>query len=153
MQAAPALFAGLALATVSALSGCQPRDMDNAHRTPAQAEALPRERLVAPDRPQQAPSGGFQARFVAGPPQGSVKTWLVVVADSAGTEVFRDSQPYSARHAVAAIWLSTADQLWVLSSDVGMAKVDRDAAGRWHKTTITPETLASVPPEIARWQR
>jgi hypothetical protein len=98
--------------------------------------------------------GAFVAKVEAGPEQSGVATWVAVIGEAkTGREVFRDSYGYSARHGVGVTWLSSADQLWLISADVGLARVGQGTDGRWTKTTITPETLAQVPPEIARLRR
>ncbi|OLF19352.1 hypothetical protein BU204_02865 [Actinophytocola xanthii] len=108
------------------------------------------DRYVELDRPQRSPSGEFTASLVAGPEQDGVATRVVVVTDTDGHEVFRDDYAYSTRHGVGVTWLSSADQLWILSADVGTAHVDRAADGTWTKTAISPETADTVPEEIER---
>jgi len=108
------------------------------------------DRFVRPDAPRSAPSGEFTASVENGPGQNGVKTWIVVIKDRGGREVFRDDYRYSTRHGVGVTWLSNRDQLWILSSDVGRAYVERGADGVWTKTKITPETRKSVPEEIDR---
>lgn len=110
------------------------------------------DRFVRPDAPKAAPSGTYTAHAEAGPDQNGVATWVVVIRDRSGTEVFRDDYAYSTRHGVGITWLSTADQLWVLSADVGDAHVDRTDAG-WSKTKLTPSTLGDKPEEIRRLGR
>lgn len=46
-------------------------------------------------------------------------SWIVVITERAGREVFRDGEAYSSRHGVGITWLTDTDELWVLSSDVG----------------------------------
>lgn len=64
-----------------------------------------------------------------------------------GKEVFHDSTAYSTRHGVGVTWLSTKDQLWILSSDVGTSYVQSDGSV-WTKTSITPTTRKDIPKEI-----
>lgn len=109
-----------------------------------------RDRFVEADDPRTAPSGEFTASLDDGPPQDGVPTHVVVITDADGTEVFRDDHAYSSRHGVGVTWLSSADQLWILSTDVGTAHVDRQADGTWVKTAITPSTADTVPDEIDR---
>ena len=111
------------------------------------------ERFATPARPLPSPSGAYIAAPEMGPEQNGVKTWVVVIRDRSGTEVFRDHYAYSTRHGVGITWLATADQLWILSGDVGTAHVDRLPDGTWEKTAITPETLDQVPQEIAQLQK
>jgi hypothetical protein len=71
---------------------------------------------------------------------------VVITAMPAGCGLFRGSESGDdrfARPGVGITWLSSGDQLWVLSSDV-----DRAADGTWIKTAITPETTDTVPDEI-----
>jgi hypothetical protein len=110
------------------------------------------DRFVLPDAPRAAPSGKYTAHAEAGPEQNGVPTWVVVIRDQGGGEVFRDEYAYSTRHGVGITWLSTADQLWVLSADVGDAHVDPSGSG-WVKTTLTPSTLDDKPEEIRRLSR
>jgi hypothetical protein len=100
-----------------------------------------------------SPSDAFIAKVETGAEQNGVATWITVIQDKSGREVFRDSYAYSTRHGVGITWLSTADQLWLISSDVGLARIDKQDDGRWTKTTITPEMLAQVPQEIAQLRR
>ncbi len=111
------------------------------------------ERFATPDHPLPSPSGGYVAAPEMGPEQNNVQTWVVVIRDRSGTEVFRDDYAYSTRHGVGVTWLSTADQLWILSGDVGTAHVDRMPDGTWRKTAITPETVGQVPAEIAQLKK
>jgi hypothetical protein len=107
------------------------------------------DRFVDVGRPKESPSGTFIASLEEGPEQNGVETRVVVISDANGREVFRDDYAYSTRHGVRVTWLSSADQLWILSSDVGTAHVDRQEDGTWTKTAITPETADTVPEEIA----
>jgi hypothetical protein len=87
------------------------------------------ERFVVPDRPRHSPSGEFLALVEDGPVQNGVRTWVVVLVDSDGAEVFRDDYAYSTRHGVGVTWLSDEDQVWILSGDVGTAYVEREVGG------------------------
>jgi hypothetical protein len=110
--------------------------------------AIRGDRFVQPGSSKPAPSGQYTAAAENGPVQNGVATWVVLVRDTSGAEVFRDDYAYSLRHGVGITWLSSADQLWVLSADVGTAHIDRAPDGSWHKTLITPETVATIPEEI-----
>lgn len=108
------------------------------------------DRFAQPDHPKDSPSGQYSVSVDMGPNENGVDTWVAVIRDKAtGTEVFRDSYAYSSRHGVGITWLSTDDQLWLLSSDVGTAHVDRKPDGTWTKTSIYPETAGDVPQEIS----
>ncbi|MEN3613948.1 hypothetical protein AAH979_30900 [Plantactinospora sp. ZYX-F-223] len=105
------------------------------------------ERFVLPNKPHKSPSGQYIASVIAGPQQNGVKTRIVVITDSVGKEVFHDDTPYSLRHGVGVTWLSSKDQLWILSSDIGTSYVQSDGS-TWTKTSITPETIKDIPKEI-----
>jgi hypothetical protein len=86
-----------------------------------------------------------------GPNQNGVDTWVAVIRDNAtGAEVFRDSYAYGNRHGVGITWLSSADQLWLLSNDVGTAHVDRKPDGTWIKTSIYPEKQSATSPRRSK---
>lgn len=110
------------------------------------------DRFVRPGQPKSSPSGSYTAFADYGPEDHGVTTWVAVIKDAAGNEVFRDEDNYSSRHGVGITWLSTEDQLWLLSSDVGTAHVDRSADGTWVKTWMNPETIGTVPEEIKSLQ-
>lgn len=111
------------------------------------------ERFVRLDAPKRSPSGAFTAYVVPGPVQNSVKTLIPVIRDSNNIEVFHDTEAYSTRHGVGVTWLSTKDQLWILSGDVGDAYVELGADGAWHKTRLTPEMKNPIPSEIEKLTR
>lgn len=107
------------------------------------------DRFARPDHPKDSPSGQYSVSVDLGPNQNGVDTWVAVVRDKAtGAEVFRDSYAYSSRHGIGITWLSSRDQLWLLSSDVGTAHVDWQPDGTWTKTSIYPETVGDIPEEI-----
>jgi hypothetical protein len=105
------------------------------------------DRMVRQGSPRTSPSGDFIAAFQDGPDQNGVATVVVVITDASGTEVFHDDDAYSTRHGVGVTWLSTSDQLWILSSDVGTSHVEQHD-GVWVKTAMTPQTLDTIPEEI-----
>jgi hypothetical protein len=130
---------GGSLVVVFALAGCAGGRDDPESGVP--------ERFVTLARPHVSPSGKFTASMVAGPVENSVPTRIVVVSDAAGKEFFHDTEAYSLRHRITVTWLSTKDQLWLDSGDVGRAFVEAEA-GTWRKTYITPETVSTIPKEI-----
>src|SRR5688572_16719902 len=73
------------------------------------------QRFARPEEPCTSPSGQFVARVDLGPEQNGVPTWIAVITDRKGQEVFRDSDAYSSRHGVGITWLSGKDELWLLS--------------------------------------
>jgi hypothetical protein len=105
------------------------------------------ERFVLLNRPHKSPSGQYIASVIAGPDQNGVATRVVVISDSAGKEVFHDDMPYSVRHGLGVTWLSTKDQLWILSGDIGTSYLQSDGS-TWTRTSITPETTKDIPEEI-----
>jgi hypothetical protein len=132
------LIAAVMALLVAAL-GCTPAEQD---------------RFVGPGEPRVSPSGDHTATVEERADEHGVPSWTVVITEASGTEVFRDDEAYSAgrNHGVGVIWLSDRDQLWILSSDIGRAHVERDASGSWTKTAITPQTRDSIPQEIADLQ-
>ena len=80
-----------------------------------------------------SPSGKFVARVDIEPEQNGVETWIVVIDDVSGRKVFRDTDAYSSRHGVGITWLSGADELWLLSSDIDTSSVARGPDGGWRK--------------------
>lgn len=134
------LLGGLLLGEL-VLAGCSDRDDRDL-------------RFAEPGASRASPSGDVMAVVELGPEQDGVPTWRPVILDGAGAAVFRDDEVYSTRQGgVAVTWLSDADQLWILSGDIGARHVDRGPDGTWRKTTITPDTLATVPTEIRRLRR
>lgn len=107
------------------------------------------DRFARPGQPRTSPSGELVARVVPGPEQNGVETWVVVIEDRRGWEVFRDDYAYSSRHGVGVTWLSGADELWVLSSDVGTSSIVRGPDGTWRKEYPRPGRFdEDVPAEI-----
>ncbi|MGI8647788.1 MAG: hypothetical protein ACR2JX_06145 [Mycobacteriales bacterium] len=136
------LLLGVAAALVAILMGCGTSDRTNAQE----------ERFVGIGKPKLSSSGLYTASVKFGPEENSVKTWIAVINDTSGTEVFRDDYAYSPRHRLTITWLSGHDQLWILSSDVGTSHIDRQPDGTWKKIDITPETLGEVPAEINQYR-
>ncbi|MEJ7630703.1 MAG: hypothetical protein WKF54_14035 [Nocardioidaceae bacterium] len=110
--------------TVSVLAGCSVLFGD--------ARSAP-DRFAQPGHPVASPSGKFVARVDIEPEQNGVETWIVVIDDVSGRKVFRDTDAYSSRHGVGITWLSGADELWLLSSDIGTSSVARGPDGGWRK--------------------
>jgi hypothetical protein len=107
------------------------------------------QRFARPGQPQTSPSGKFVAQADLGPEQNGVPTWVVVITERDGREVFRDSEAYSSRHGVGITWRAGTDELWVLSSDVGTSSVRRGADGNWSKEYPRPGHYEQdVPAEI-----
>ena len=92
------------------------------------------DRFVTVGSPHPSPSGDFVASVLEGPERDGAATRLVVITDGAGTEVFRDDREYSTRHGVGVTWLSTGDQLWILSGGEAPASV-QPTGGVWRKTS------------------
>ncbi|AKS32415.1 hypothetical protein [Mycolicibacterium goodii] len=129
-----AVATGVAVMVV--LSGCQPLGTDHDP-----------ERFVRPGAPKVSPSKIYTAAVDQGPFRDGVETWVAVIIDESGAEVFHDDHPFDAGHETSITWLSTEDQLWLLSGDVGSAHVDRHPDGRWVKTTVSPD-VDGMPDEI-----
>jgi len=107
------------------------------------------QRFARPGQPQTSPSGTFVAQADLGPEPNGVQTWVVVITERDGREVFRDSEAYSSRHGVGITWRAGTDELWVLSSDVGTSSVRRGADGNWSKEYPRPGHYEQdVPAEI-----
>lgn len=107
------------------------------------------DRFARPDHPRDSPSGHYTASVDLGRNQNGVDTWVAVIRNNTtGTEVFRDPYAYSTRHGIGITWLSTNDQLWLLSGDVGTSHVDRQPDGTWVKANIYPDTAGDIPEEI-----
>ncbi|MGH3931780.1 MAG: hypothetical protein ACRDTF_17605 [Pseudonocardiaceae bacterium] len=107
------------------------------------------ERFVRPGQPRTSPSGGLVAQADLGPEQNGVPTWIVVITERDGREVFRDSEAYSSRHGVGITWRTGTDELWVLSSDVGTSAIRQGPDGSWSKGYLRPGHYAEdVPAEI-----
>jgi hypothetical protein len=108
-------------------------------------------RFVTPERPVASPSGRYTAEVTLGPEQNGVKTWKVRIRNGQSRElVFTDDYAYSTRHSLRITWLSTADQLWLISGDVGTSHVDPGPEGTWTKKPVGPDGRATVPEEIRR---
>jgi hypothetical protein len=106
-------------------------------------------RFATPERPMASPSGRYTAEVTLGPEENGVKTWMVRIRESqSGQLVFTDDYAYSTRHPLRITWLSTADQLWLVSGDVGTSHVDPQPDGTWTKKAVTPDDRAAVPEEI-----
>jgi hypothetical protein len=124
------------IAVMVALSGCQATSTD--HDT---------ERFVKPGAPKVSPSKIYTAAVDRGPVHDGVETWVAVIIDESGAEVFHDDHAFSTGHETDITWLSNEDQLWLLSREMGSAHVDRHPDGRWIKTTVSPD-VDSMPAEI-----
>jgi hypothetical protein len=108
-------------------------------------------RFATPERSVVSPSGRYTAEVIFGPEQNGVRTWIARIRDGrSGELVFVDDYAYSTRHRLRITWLSTADQLWLISGDVGTSHVDAEPDGSWTKTPIGPGGRANVPEEIRR---
>lgn len=111
-----------------------------------------------------SPSGEYTASVEYGPEDNGVKTWVPVIRDKSGKEVFRDSHddysPCSTRQKLLVTWLSTKPaELWVYSDDVGSFSISRSADGEWMKQhngapkeIKVPHPLwTSRPGAVGRW--
>lgn len=109
------------------------------------------DRFARPGQPKTSPSGLYTAYAEWGPDENTVKTWVVVVRDKSGKEVFHDDYAYSTRHGVMITWLSTEpNQLWIYSGDVAVSRVSPNPSGIWEKTPVRRQ---DVPDEISELWR
>jgi hypothetical protein len=130
------LLTSALLAVVVTLSGCNLGSAED--------------RFVRPGSPRTSPTGGFTAEIQNGPERDGAPSWVVVVRDSAGGEVFRDDFAYSIRHRIGVTWRSDRDQLWIVSTEAGTHYVQQGAGQRWDKRAVTQDTRDQVPEEIAK---
>lgn len=129
------------LAVASVLAGCVFNRADHSND----------KRMVKPDNPQPSPSGQYTAYAEWGPDENTVKTWMVVIRDKSGNEVFHDDYAYSTRHGVMITWLSTEpNQLWIYSGDVAVSRVSPNPSGTWEKVPVRRQ---EVPSEISELWR
>ncbi|XVV06038.1 hypothetical protein ACQPW3_11890 [Actinosynnema sp. CA-248983] len=127
----------IALLALASCTGSAPDDVD--------------ERFVVPGKPRTSPSGNFTAHVEVGDDK---TARLVSISDAKDVEVFRDDLVYRVGNAgrLTVVWLSTADQLWILSTDIGTRYVNRDAStGTW--TVDYPADRKDVPQEIKDLER
>lgn len=110
------------------------------------------DRLVTPGHSVSSPSGGYTASVEYGPEENGVRTWVPVIHDKVGNEVFRDDHddysPYSTRQKILVTWLSTRPaELWVYSGDVGTFSITQQPNGTWSKQA------GNAPKEISDLRR
>lgn len=101
--------------------------------------------LVPEDGERVSPSGQFTAEF-ASEGAGSDARVHPVIKDAGGTIVWADDERYLVRaHPLGVAWQSDEDVLWLLSSDIGTARVVQ-SNGVWVKdwewTTLPPDIEA-----------
>ncbi|BDY33141.1 hypothetical protein [Mycolicibacterium mageritense] len=114
--------------------------------------SLDGDRFVRPDHPVESPSGEYTASIEYGPTENNVKTWIPVVRDKNGSEVFRDVHdsyaPYSTRSVLYVTWLSTKPaELWVYSGDVGEFAISQQPDGTWSKRAeAAPKEITDLHP-------
>ncbi|WP_396903369.1 hypothetical protein [Mycolicibacterium sp.] len=107
--------------------------------------------VVTPDHAQTSPSGTYTAFAQHGPQENGQDTWVVVIRDEAGNEVFHDRSAYSPAAGVMITWLSTEPaQLWVYSGDTGVYRIAPGSHGGWTRAGVKPDNM---PSEISsRWE-
>ncbi|MBP2450938.1 hypothetical protein [Mycolicibacterium lutetiense] len=102
--------------------------------------------IVTPGHDQASPSDAYTAVAEEGPDENGVKTWVVVIRDKAGQEVFHDHSSYRTP-GVMITWLPTEpEQLWVYSGDAGVYRIAPGSHGGWTRSVVKRE---NVPPEIS----
>ncbi|QZH68045.1 hypothetical protein [Mycolicibacterium farcinogenes] len=122
------------LSVMAIAAGCGKGDDSAAH-------------TVTPEHAQTSPSGTYTAYAQNGPVENGADTWVVVVRDNAGQEVFHDRSAYSPAKGVMITWLPTEpDQLWVYSADAGVYRIAPGSHGGWTRSGVKPE---NVPSEIS----
>lgn len=131
------------LVAVTAVAGCsifgQPKSLDG-------------DRFARPDHPVDSPSGEYTAAIEYGPTENNVKTWIPVIRDKDGNEVFRDVHdsyaPYSTRSTLYVTWLSTKPaELWIYSGDVGEFAISQQSNGTWIKRSEpAPKEITDLHP-------
>jgi len=95
--------------------------------------------------PVPSPSGEFAAVIdAAGDALG------VLLRDSEGTDFWADDYPYEPAHPPSVLWQTDADVLWVLSEELGTARIRQDSEGGWSKEAAE-ELDEEIPEEIAYW--
>ncbi|QZH60230.1 hypothetical protein K1X22_29675 [Mycolicibacterium farcinogenes] len=102
---------------------------------------------VTPEHAQTSPSGVYTASVQDGPEENGAKTWVVVVRDKAGQEVFHDRSAYNPADGVMITWSPTEpEQLWVYSGDAGVYRIAPGSHGGWTRAGVKPE---NVPSEVS----
>lgn len=125
----------LASAFVLALAACSPADEEPPGPEPVEEVGVP----------VPAPSGEVTAVIdAAGEELG------VMLRDAEGTDFWGDDFPYRPDQPPGLLWEAEADVLWVLSEDLGAARIAQDSEGAWSKQPAD-ELDEEIPEEIAYW--
>lgn len=74
----------------------------------------------------------------------------VMLRDAEGTDFWGDDFPYRADQPPGLLWEAEADVLWVLSGDLGTARIAQDSDGAWSKQSAD-ELDEQIPEEVAYW--
>lgn len=117
-----------------------------------QSKSLDGDRFARPDHPVDSPSGQYTAAVESGPTENGVETWIPVIRDRNGNEVFRDVHdtyaPYSTRSVLYVTWLSSKPaELWVYSGDVGEFAISQQPDGTWAKRVeAAPKEITDLHP-------
>ena len=74
----------------------------------------------------------------------------VVLRDASGTDIWADDFPYAPTMETGLLWETAADVLWVLSADLGTARIAQ-TDGAWSKQM--PVSEGEIPEQIAPWIR
>lgn len=122
-----------------AIAGCTSVD-------PTDSRVDDRPRVASSLHDEVVSDGGFVAGFVEGDPSGGVQMLVPVIRDAGGQVVYEDHDAYSTRHGVGLVWHAegATEALWILSGDIGTARVAETEDGTW-----TKEWTADLPEEIA----
>ncbi|WP_174683199.1 hypothetical protein [Mycolicibacterium fortuitum] len=106
----------------------------------------PASATVTPGHSQTSPSDAYTAFAEEGSEEDGAKTWVVVIRDKAGQEVFHDHSSYRTPGVMIA-WLPTEpEQLWVYSNDEGIYRIAPGSHGGWTRGAVKRE---NVPSEIS----
>ncbi|MGA5545812.1 hypothetical protein ACPCIR_28565 [Mycobacterium sp. NPDC051198] len=106
--------------------------------------------VVTPGHDQRSPSDAYTASAQDGPDENGGKTWVPVIRDEAGREVFHDHSSYRTP-GVVITWLPTEpEQLWVYSDEDGIYRIAPGSHGGWTRSAVKRE---NVPSEISNlWE-
>lgn len=95
--------------------------------------------------PVPSPSGEITAVI-----DGAGEAVGVLLRDAEGVDFWADDYPYELEHPPSVLWETDADVLWVLSAELGTARIHQDSEGGWSKQPA--ENLdEEVPEEIDHW--
>src|SRR5699024_3174092 len=74
----------------------------------------------------------------------------VLLRDAEGIDFWADDYPYDPEQPPAVLWETEADVLWVLSEELGTARIRQGPEGGWSKETAE-DLDEQIPQEVDRW--